>query len=289
MTTMAVETVCLTKQFRDFWQRQRITAVRDLNLRIPRGTIFALLGPNGSGKTTTLKLLTGLLHPSAGSIRILDGRPRDRSTRRHLGYLPENTGMYPYLSAREMLRFHAGLFGIEGNTAGNRCNTLLETVDLARAADRPVGNFSQGMKKRLGLALALVNEPELLILDEPTAGLDPAGCKRVKDLLRRQAAAGKTVIISSHLLADIEDVCEAVCILHDGRQIAGGPLDELVVQREQTRFTANGIDDESLTALQETFRRVTGRPAMIDHPRIRLESLFEQAVTDAAASQTDIP
>jgi ABC-2 type transport system ATP-binding protein len=282
----AIETTQLTKHFRDFWRRINVTAVRNLDLQVPTGSIFGLLGPNGSGKTTTLKMLTGLLHPSSGSIRVLGGAPRDRATRQRLGYLPETTGMYPYLSARDMLRFHAGLFGIAPQKARQRAGALLEMTGLAAAADRPVGGFSQGMTRRLGLALALVNDPELLILDEPTAGLDPSGCRLVKDLLRERAASGKTVIISSHLLADIEDICEAVCILHDGRLIAGGALREMLEQREQTRFTATDVRPEDLIELQDAFLRVTGREATIDHPRLKLETLFDQTVRKAETADS---
>jgi len=189
--------------------------------------------------------------------------------------------MYPYLSARDMLHFHAGLFGIAGDDARRKADALLETVGLVQAANRPVGEFSQGMTRRLGLALALINDPELLILDEPTAGLDPSGCRLVKELLRERAARGKTVIISSHLLADIEDICEAVCILHDGQLIAGGPLREMLEQREQTRFTATDISPEHQAALQDAFRQITGQPATIDYPRLKLETFFDQAVRTA--------
>lgn len=285
----AIETSQLTKHFRDFWGRVNVTAVRELDLQIPTGTIFGLLGPNGSGKTTTLKLLTGLLHPSGGSVRVLGGAPRDRATRQRLGYLPETTGMYPYLSARDMLLFHAGLFGIAGKDARRKADSLLETTGLAAAANRPVGGFSQGMTRRLGLAQALVNDPELLILDEPTAGLDPSGCRLVKDLLRERTASGQTVIISSHLLADIEDICEAVCILHNGRLIAGGPLREMLEQRGQTRFTAADICPEDQDALQNAFRKVTGQPATVDHPRLKLETFFDQAVANAGPADTNQP
>jgi len=282
----AIETCKLTKQFRDFWGRVNVTAVRALDLQIPAGTIFGLLGPNGSGKTTTLKTLTGLLHPSDGSVRVLGGAPRDRATRQCLGYLPETTGMYPYLSARDMLLFHAGLFGIAGKQARRKADALLETTGLSAAANRPVGAFSQGMTRRLGLAQALVNDPELLILDEPTAGLDPSGCRLVKDLLRERAAQGRTVIISSHLLADIEDICEAVCILQDGRLIAVGPLREMLEQRELTRFTAADIRPEDQSVIQDAFRLVTGQAATVDHPRLKLETFFDQAVRSAGIADT---
>jgi len=286
MNTIAIETCHLTKHFRDFWRRVKTTAVRDLDLEIPAGTIFGLLGPNGSGKTTTLKMLTGLLHPSVGSVRVLGGAPRDRATRQRLGYLPETTGMYPYLSARDMLLFYAGLFGIPCKDARRKADALLETTGLAPAAHRPLGEFSQGMTRRLGLAQALINDPELLILDEPTAGLDPAGCRLVKDLLRKMAANGRTVVISSHLLADIEDICEAVCILHNGRLIAGGPLHEMLEQREQTRFTTHAVSPESQASLQNAFRTLTGHAATVDHPRLKLETFFDQAVRNAEIADT---
>jgi ABC-2 type transport system ATP-binding protein len=281
MKTVAVETSKLTKHFRDFWGRKKVTAVDNLDLQIERGSLFGLLGPNGSGKTTTLNMLTGLLHPSMGHIRVMNGAPRDRTTRKRLGYLPENPGMYPYLSAREMLHFHAGLFGINRRQAEKSATDLLGTVDLSSAADRPVGEFSQGMTRRLGLALSLINDPELLILDEPTAGLDPAGCRLVKNLLRERTAEGKTVIISSHLLSDIEDVCDTVAILQSGQMIVNGTLREMLEQRDQTRFTATGIDDDAQDKLQTAFQSITGAVATIDHPSIKLERFFEQAVKQA--------
>lgn len=286
MNYPAVETQHLTKHFKDFWQRISVTAVRDVSIRVPAGSIFGLLGPNGSGKTTTLKLLTGLLNPSEGCVTILGGSPRQKATRRRLGYLPETDGLYGYLSARENLLFYAGLFGLSRKDARRRANELLETTGLTKAAERPVGEFSKGMKRRIGLAQALLNQPDLLILDEPTAGLDPAGCRHIKALLRTMAAAGKTVIVSSHLLADIEDICDAVCILHSGRVIASGPLCEMLEKRDLTRFTAGPVTAAQRQALQDSFRLITGSEAGIDHPRLALETFFADAVR-AAESGVD--
>jgi ABC-2 type transport system ATP-binding protein len=277
----AAETRQLTKHFKDFWGRHKITAVRDLTLDIPSGCIFGLLGPNGSGKTTTLKLLTGLLHPSHGTVAILGGSPHSDDVRRRLGFLPELFPLTPHLSARETLLFYAGLFGIPKQDARRKTAGLLERVGLQQAADRPVGQYSKGMNRRLGLAQALINDPDLLILDEPTSGLDPAGCILVKDLLRAHAAIGKTVIVSSHLLADIEDICDSVCILHNGVAIATGSLDALLVRREQVRFTTDAVTDQQRLSLQEAFRTVTGHEADVDHPRMALDTFFSRVVKEA--------
>jgi len=278
MKQTALETIALTKQFRDFWQRITVTAVKEVSFQVATGTVFGLLGPNGSGKTTTLRLMTGLLHPSSGCIRILGDSPTSLQTRRRIGYLPETDGFYEFLSGRDNLRFYAGLFGYSGREASRRADTLLDTVGLIRDAHRPVGEFSKGMKRRIGLAQALLNDPELLILDEPTAGLDPAGCRQVKELLRQWAQSGRTVVVSSHLLADIEDLCESVCILHQGRVVAQGRLAEMLEQREQHRFTTGVLTTAQCESLQESFLSITGSAALMDHPHRALESYFTQVV-----------
>jgi ABC-2 type transport system ATP-binding protein len=277
----AAETRQLTKYFNDFWGRRKITAVRDVTLDIPTGCIFGLLGPNGSGKSTTLKLLTGLLHPSHGTVAILGGSPHSQDIRRRLGFLPESFSPYPHLSARETLLFYAGLFGIPGQEARRNTAELLEMTGLQQAADRPVGEISKGMNRRVGLAQALINNPDLLILDEPTSGLDPAGCILVKDMLRAHASRGKTVIVSSHLLADIEHICDSVCILHNGAMIATGTLDSLLERQEQVRFTTDAVTDSQRLSLQDAFRTVTGREADVDHPRMALDIFFARAVKEA--------
>ncbi|NQT93022.1 MAG: ABC transporter ATP-binding protein, partial [Lentisphaerae bacterium] len=207
----------LTKVFRDFWRRPKVRAVDGLNLDIMPGEIFGLLGPNGSGKTTTLKILLGLLFPTSGSLLVFNHSPRDVQTKSRIGYLPEESYLYKYLTPRETLDFYGKLFNIGRRERKRRIDELLEMVDLADAAHRVVGEFSKGMARRVGLAQALINDPELVILDEPTSGLDPIGCRQVKDLMLALAQRGKTIILSSHLLADVEDVCDRIAILYKGK------------------------------------------------------------------------
>ncbi len=277
----AVEINHLTRHFKDFWCRIKVTAVKDVSFSVPTGKIFGLLGPNGSGKSTTLKLMLGLLKPSGGSVEVLGASPRQHRVRHRIGYLPEVAVMYRYLTATETLRFYASLFGLPAQTAAERTGELLAMAGLAGAAKRPVGEFSKGMNRRLGLAQALINDPDLIVLDEPTAGLDPMGCRHVKDLLRALAARGKSVVIASHLLADIEDVCDEIVMLHHGRQIAAGTLDDLLTQPRLTRFTLNAVNPQQTATLQSAFLSITGSEAEEDHPRLDLESFFIRNVREA--------
>ena len=185
-----VETVRLTKVFRDFWRRPKVRAVDALDIEIHGGEVFGLLGPNGSGKSTTLKILLGLLHPTSGRVRVLGASPRSVRSKRHIGYLPEESYLYSTLTARETLDFYGQLFDLDYRLRRRRIEQLLDMVDLTGAADRAVGEFSKGMGRRLGLAQALINDPKLVILDEPTAGLDPIGCRQVKDLSFQTGYAG---------------------------------------------------------------------------------------------------
>ncbi|MDY0150442.1 MAG: ABC transporter ATP-binding protein, partial [Kiritimatiellia bacterium] len=217
MPMTAIHAEHLSKTFRDFWRRPRVEAVRSLSFEVPTGGIFGLLGPNGSGKSTTLKMILGLLFPTAGTLTVLSQSPRSTAVKSRIGYLPEETFLYPHLTPLETLSFYARLFRLPTDVARTRIEQLLEMTGLAQVRHRVVGEFSKGMARRLGLAQALLNDPDLVILDEPTAGLDPQGTRQVKDLLLALAARGKTVLLTSHLLADVEDVCHQVAILFNGR------------------------------------------------------------------------
>ena len=212
-TTEAVVSVRgLTKVFKDFWGRPKARAVDNANFEVRRGEIFGLLGPNGSGKSTTIKMLLGLLYPTKGHIEIFGHSPRHVKTKARLGYLPEESYLYKYLDSRETLDFFGNLFQLAPGERDQRTEQLLEMVGLNQVRSRTVGEFSKGMQRRIGLAQALINDPDLVILDEPTAGMDPLGCREVKDLILALKARGKTVILSSHLLSDVEDVCDRVVI-----------------------------------------------------------------------------
>jgi len=222
-----VELRDLRKTFRDFWLRPTVKAVDGLSLSVRRGEVFGLLGPNGSGKSTTIKLILGLLAPSAGSVSLFGLPPRAIAARRRLGYLPELSYLHPFLTAKETLAYYAGLCGLDRRAADARSSELLEMVGLADVAKRPVGAFSKGMARRVALAAALIGKPELLVLDEPTSGLDPISTKEVKLLVKALADGGMTILMTSHLLADAEDVCNRVVILNHGRAVAEGKVGEL--------------------------------------------------------------
>ncbi|HIL69516.1 MAG TPA: ABC transporter ATP-binding protein, partial [Verrucomicrobia bacterium] len=227
----------LTKVFRDFWGRPKARAVNDVDFDVRKGEVFGLLGPNGSGKSTTVKMLLGLLYPTKGHLEVFGHSPRHVATKARIGYLPEESYLYKYLDAAETLDFFGSLFQLNKKEREQRTEQLLEMVGLSQVRSRVVGEFSKGMQRRIGLAQALINDPDLVILDEPTSGLDPIGCREVKDLILALAARGKTVILSSHLLADVEDVCDRVVIYYGGRIQAQGTLNELLAKPDTSRIT----------------------------------------------------
>ena len=228
-----IELADVRKTFRDFWLRPTVAAVDGLSLTVCRGEVFGLLGPNGSGKSTTIKMILGLLSPSAGTLKLFGLSPRAVEARRRLGYLPELSYLHPFLTAKETLSYYAGLCGLDRKTSAARTKELLEMVGLADFSSRPVGGFSKGMARRVALASALIGKPELLVLDEPTSGLDPVSTKEVKTLVKALAAGGMTVLMTSHLLADAEDVCDRVMILNRGKSVAEGRTDELGTSLEE--------------------------------------------------------
>jgi len=264
----------ITKTFRDFWRRPKVRAVDGVDLEIPRGAVFGMLGPNGSGKTTTIKMLLGLLHPSSGEIRLFDQTPDDVDVKHRVGYLPEDSFMYRYLTPVEVLHFYGKLFGMERSRRRRRISELLRTVDLTAAAHRRIGEFSKGMTRRLGLAQALMNDPELLILDEPTAGLDPIGCREVKDLLVQLSGAGKTIILSSHLLADVEDVCSQIVVLYRGKVRVQGTVQALLEDRAVSRISVPSLAPDAMRELLSVIRRKVGSDPAVDHPSRSLERFF---------------
>ncbi len=273
-----IETRGLKKTFKDFWLRPVVEAVKELDLSVRQGEVFGLLGPNGSGKSTTIKMLLGLLHPTAGEIRVLDSAPNDTRVKSRIGYLPEVSHLHPFLTPRETLMYYASLFGMARSQAVRRTEELLKMVDLTHAADRAVGRFSKGMARRVGLAQALVNAPELLILDEPTSGLDPIGCREVKDLVRLLAKTGVTVLMTSHLLADVEDVCDRVAILERGVLRAEGKITELLRQPNAVRFLIEGLSEEAAAALRGELEARVGRRVVQDYPALSLEAFFLRVV-----------
>jgi ABC-2 type transport system ATP-binding protein len=279
----------LTKVFKDFWNRPKARAVDNVDFEVRRGEVFGLLGPNGSGKSTTVKLLLGLLNPTKGHIEVFGHSPRHVQTKSRIGYLPEESYLYRYLNSRETLDFFGNLFHLSKSDRDNRAEQLLEMVGLGKTQTRAVGEFSKGMQRRIGLAQALINDPDLVILDEPTAGLDPIGCREVKDLIIALARRGKTVILSSHLLSDVEDVCDRVVIYYGGKIQAAGTLKELLATPDTLRITTPVLPRETLECVLEIIRKDISRGEVrVDNPTQNLESYFLDVVAKArqAAHET---
>lgn len=246
---MIVELKAVRRVFRDFWLRPTVAAVDGLSLSVRRGEVFGLLGPNGSGKSTTVKMILGLLSPSAGTVSLFGLSPRSLAARRRIGYLPELSYLHPFLTATETLRYYAGLCNLPSRVAKERARQLLAMVGLSEVAHRPVGGFSKGMARRVALAAALVGKPELLVLDEPTSGLDPVSTKEVKTLIKALAKGGMTVLTTSHLLADTEDICDRVMILNHGKSVAEGRVDELGTSLEE--FFLSKVGDANAFVLAD--------------------------------------
>jgi ABC-2 type transport system ATP-binding protein len=279
----------LTKVFKDFWGRPKARAVDAVDFEVRQGEVFGLLGPNGSGKSTTVKLLLGLLHPTKGHIEVFGHSPRHVATKSRIGYLPEESYLYRYLSSGETLNFFGNLFRLPQADRQNRSEQLLEMVGLSQARLRAVGEFSKGMQRRIGLAQALINDPDLVILDEPTSGLDPIGCREVKDLILALARRGKTVILSSHLLADVEDVCDRVVVYYGGRIQAMGKLKDLLATPDAIQITTPTLPRQTMERVLQIIRQdVADAKVRIDTPTKNLESYFLAVVQSArqAAAET---
>jgi ABC-2 type transport system ATP-binding protein len=275
----------LTKVFKDFWNRPKARAVDNVDFEVRRGEVFGLLGPNGSGKSTTVKLLLGLLNPTKGHIEVFGHSPRHVQTKARIGYLPEESYLYRYLNSRETLDFFGNLFHLNKGDRDSRAEQLLDMVGLSKTQTRAVGEFSKGMQRRIGLAQALINDPDLVILDEPTAGLDPIGCREVKDLIVALAKRGKTVILSSHLLSDVEDVCDRVVIYYGGKIQANGTLKELLSKPDSLRITTPVLPRQTLERVLEIIRTdAANGEVRVDNPTQNLESYFLDVVAKARAA-----
>ena len=287
-TAPIVEASGLTKVFRDFWRRPRVRAVDSIAFEIRRGEIFGLLGPNGSGKSTTIKMILGLLHKTSGRLSVFGRAPDDVAVKKHIGFLPEESYLYRFLDARETLDYYGKLFGLEASVRKRRTDELLQMVGLERVAHRPIGEYSKGMMRRIGIAQALVNDPEFLILDEPTSGLDPLGTRQVKDLLLDLKSRGKTILLSSHLLADVEDVCDRMVILYGGKVRAEGTSEELLQDSGRSVIETDRLDPEAAAAVQSVLADRGLADATVAAPRQSLEHFFldivARAQSEAAAT-----
>ncbi|MHC4334834.1 MAG: ABC transporter ATP-binding protein [Planctomycetota bacterium] len=276
----AIETISLTKVFSDLWGRDKVFAVNDLNLHIRYNEVFGLLGPNGSGKTTTLKMLLGLLYPTKGRAVVLGGDSTDPKISARIGFMPEESYLYQYLTARETLDFYARLFALPAKVRKTRIESLLDMVGLRAAGNRAVGTFSKGMARRIGLAQALINDPDLLILDEPTTGLDPIGTRQIKDLILQLAKRGKTILLCSHLLADVEDVCDRIAILYGGQIQSEGKVRELLVQTGKTQITTGPISGGAVEQIKQIVEDEQSE-CLVTSPMEKLESFFIRTVASA--------
>jgi ABC-2 type transport system ATP-binding protein len=280
---IVIETRGLAKVYRDFWGRQKVRALKGLDLTVRRGEIFGLLGPNGSGKTTTIKLLLGLLFPTSGQALVFGKAATDVTKNERIGYLPEESYLYKFLNAEETLDFYGRLFSMPKSVRRERTQKLLKLVGVTTAKRRRLREYSKGMTRRIGLAQALINDPDLIILDEPTTGLDPIGCREMKDLILDLKRQGKTVLMCSHLLADVQDVCDRIAVLHQGELKELGRVDALLKVRDVTEVRAEGVNDECRRELQQVIEKYGGRVVSVDNPTTTLEELFLEIVQDAEA------
>jgi ABC-2 type transport system ATP-binding protein len=259
MSDLAIKTVNLTKRYSGLWGKQAVEAVKNLNLEVYRGEIFGFLGPNGAGKTTTIKMLLGIIYPTEGEAYVLGQPAGDPKNHYRISYLPENPYFYDYMTGREILTFYARLFGIAEPERSKRVNELLDRVGLSRAADQTLRTYSKGMLQRIGLAQCLINDPELLILDEPTAGLDPIAHIDIRDMILDLRNQGKTLFISSHQLSDVERVCDRVAILNKGVMVQLGRIEELLAGGH-VEVIADKVPDGAV----EPIRQLGGKVSLHD-------------------------
>jgi ABC-2 type transport system ATP-binding protein len=285
MAEVIVETRNLTKVYRDFWGRRKKTALRALNLQINRGEIFGLLGPNGSGKTTTIKLLLGLLFPTEGDAMVFGQPALEVKKNERIGYLPEESYLYRFLNAEETLDFYGRLFNISRTTRNERATKLIDMVGLSNDKKRVLKEYSKGMRQRIGLAQALINDPDLVILDEPTSGLDPIGTRWMKDLILDLRKQGKTVLMCSHRLDDVQDVCDRIAILYDGELQEYGEVRGLLEDAVRLEIRASGVRDTTALRrdLEALLAQYGGKLDSIGHPTSTLEELFLRIVEESKA------
>jgi len=278
-TTPAITVEGLTKDFRVGLRGVKLRAVDNLTLGIPRGQVYGLLGPNGCGKSTTLKIVLGLVAPTSGSFTLLGDATASAAARARVGFLPEAPYFHRFLSGRELVRYCAQLSGVAAGRIGEAVERALDLADMTEAGARPVGTYSKGMLQRIGLAQAVVHDPELVILDEPTAGVDPVGSGAIGRMIRRMRDEGKTVVLCSHLLGQVEEVCDRVAIMDRGRLVLEGGLDEVLARRDRHQITVENLSPEARDAAEAALAAAGARVVGVDHPRQSLEDLFRRMVS----------
>lgn len=280
MSELAVEVRNLTKVFRIGLRKDYVVAIDNLSFEVKAGEVYGLIGPNGSGKSTTMKVVLGLMAASKGHAKVFGLDSGDIRARNEIGFLPENPYFYKHLSGAETLRFYGKLCGMKGAELKARIAELLKLVDLEGAADRRLGGYSKGMLQRIGLAQSLIQNPRLVILDEPTAGVDPLGSRQIRDLILKLRDGGYTVFLCSHLLEQVQEVCDRVGIIFRGRMRREGTLNELIAVDDQTTMTLEGASPELLDEIRKLVNSREGSRIVAEgHPRTSLEQLFIQ-ITD---------
>ena len=274
MSTPAISIQHLTKIFPIPFKRAKVVAVRDLSLTVEAGQVYGLLGPNGSGKSTTMKIVLGLVSPTSGRTEIFGRDSKEVESREDVGFLPENPYFYKFLTGMETLLFYGKICGLTGARLRGRAKELLALVGLENAADRRIGGYSKGMLQRIGLAQALVQEPRLLVLDEPTAGVDPAGSREIRDLILGCKERGITVLLCSHLLSQVQEICDRIGILHEGVLVREGKLHELIGVENQTELILENATPELLAEVHAAVARANARVVEQRQPQTTLERYF---------------
>jgi ABC-2 type transport system ATP-binding protein len=283
--TAAIEISGLVKDFSVGLRGVKLRAVDDLSLRVEPGHVFGLLGPNGSGKSTTIKIILGLLAPTAGQCTVFGVPGAQVESRLDVGYLPESPYFYRHLTGRELVRFYGRICGLTRTRLAERVAEVIAWVGLTEAADRRVGTYSKGMLQRIGLAQALVHDPRLVILDEPTAGVDPVGSAAISELILKLKAQGKTVLITSHLLTQIEDICDRVAILDRGRLMVEGAVRDLVGRTERQALVVENLSEGQLDELRAWLAARGRALESVEQPRARLDKIFLERVGQRAAGR----
>ena len=271
----------LSKSYRDFWGLEKVQALKSLSLDVNKGEIFGLLGPNGSGKTTTMKLLLGLLFPSHGEITILGESANNVEKNERIGYLPEESYLYKFLNAEETLDFYGRLFNMTKAERRERVDHYIDLVGLSHARHRQLKEYSKGMTRRIGLAQALINDPDLVLLDEPTTGLDPLGTRDMKDLILKLRDEGKTVVMCSHLLADVQNVCDRIAILYEGELKELGRVEDLLMEQDRTQLMTSRLDESAIAEVRQVLEKHGATVETVEHPTNTLEELFLKTVQES--------
>lgn len=278
---MATPAICirnLTKDFAIGMRGMKLRAVEDLCLEVGDNEIFGLLGPNGSGKSTTIKIILGLLEASTGNCEIYGKPSKLVDARRRVGFLPESPYFYRYLTGRELVRYYARICMVARAEIDAAVDSVIKLVGMTEAADRRVGTYSKGMLQRIGLAQSLVHDPQLVILDEPTAGVDPLGSAAIAEIVRELKRRGKTILLSSHLLAQVEGLCDRVAILHRGKLVREGRVDDLVEEKDAESLVVQGLNAEARAAVEAEIKAQGGRLTRVEKPKLSLDAYFLKEV-----------